>query len=97
MLTSRFLHLAALCVSAAMMILPLSVDNLLIDIASSYHEFSEIQTNFSDIKPLKVLKHSTTHVGLRITDQWPALYCYFDNLTITEWSTDDCALRHFTP
>ena len=60
-------HLAALCASVAMKKLPFSVDNLLIDIfyhfkhsAKQCHEFSEIQADFSDIKPLKVLKHSTT-------------------------------------
>lgn len=55
-------HLAALCASATLKKLPVSVDELLIDIfyhfkhsAERWHEFREMQKEFSDIKPLRVL------------------------------------------
>ena len=86
-------HLAALCASAALKKLPVSVDELLIDIfyhfkhsAKRWHEFNEIQEEFSDIKPLRELKHCTTRwLSLercvkRLIEQWPALHCYFDQL-----------------
>ena len=84
-------HLAALCAVAALKKLPVSVDDLLIDIA--YHfkysakrwtEYQEIQGDFSEIQPLRILKHCTTKwLSLdrcikRVIDQWPALHAYFD-------------------
>ena len=84
-------HLAALCAVAALKKMPISVDDLLIDIA--YHfkysakrwtEYQQIQGEFSEIQPLKILKHCTTRwLSLercikRVIDQWPALYAYFD-------------------
>ena len=60
-------HLAALCATAGLQKLPVSVDNLLIDIfyhfkhsAKRWTEYSEIEADFADIKPLKFLKHCTT-------------------------------------
>lgn len=60
-------HLAALCAAAALKKLPVSVDKLLIDIfyhfkhsAKRWSTFADIQAEFEDIKPLRVLKHSTT-------------------------------------
>jgi hypothetical protein len=83
-------HLAALCATAAIKTLPFSVDDLLIDIyyhfkhsAKKWSEFAEIRAEFSEIKPLKILKHLTTRwLSLqrcikRLLDQWPALYSYF--------------------
>jgi hypothetical protein len=84
-------HLAALCAVAALTKLPVSVDDFLIDI--SYHfkysakrwtEYAEIRDDFSEIQPLRILKHCTTRwLSLercikRVIDQWPALYAYFD-------------------
>ena len=84
-------HLAALCAVAALKKLPVSVDDLLIDIA--YHfkysakrwtEYEQIQREFSEIQPLKILKHCTTRwLSLercikRVIDQWPSLHAYFD-------------------
>ena len=61
-------HVAALCAAAAALKkLPVSVDNLLIDIyyhfkhsSKRWREFADIRAEFRDIKPLRVLKHSTT-------------------------------------
>ena len=74
-----------------------SVDNLLIDVfyhfkysAKRWEEFHEIRSEFEDIKPLRVLKHSTTRwLSLlrclhRLLAQWPALYAYFDQLAEEE-------------
>ena len=84
-------HLAALCAVAGLKKLPVSVDDLLIDIA--YHfkysakrwtEYEQIQIEFREIQPLKILKHCTTRwLSLercikRVIDQWPALLAYFD-------------------
>ena len=84
-------HLAALCAAAALKKLPVSIDELLIDIfyhfkhsAKKYSEFTDIQAEFEDIKPLRILKHCTTRwLSLqccvkRLIEQWPALYAYFD-------------------
>ena len=94
-------HLANLCSAAALKTLPISVDNLLIDIfyhfkysAKRWEEFSEIQSEFEDIKPLRALKHSTTRwLSLlrclkRLLHQWPALHSYFDRLAEVERSND---------
>ena len=58
-------HLAALCATAAIKKLLVSVDDILIDIfyyfkhsSKRWSEFADITAEFSDIKPLKVLKHS---------------------------------------
>ena len=84
-------HLAALCATAGLKRLPVSIDTILIDI--SYHfkysakrwaEYAEIEAEFDDIKPLKILKHCTTRwLSLErcvkcLIDKWPALYSYFD-------------------
>ena len=84
-------HLAALCAVAGLKKLPVSLDDLLIDIA--YHfkysakrwtEYQEIRSEFSEIQPLRILKHCTTRwLSLercvkRVIDQWPALHAYFD-------------------
>ena len=60
-------HLAALCAVAALKKLPVSLDELLIDIyyhfkhsAKRCSEYAEIQAEFSEIKPLRILKHCTT-------------------------------------
>ncbi len=90
-------HLGALCAVAALKKLPVSLDNLLIDIfyhfkhsSKRWHEFNEVQLEFSDIKPLRVLKHCTTRwLSLerclkRLLQQWPALHCYFDRAAESE-------------
>ena len=90
-------HLGALCAAAALKTLPVSLDELLIDIfyhfkhsSKRWHEFNEIQHEFNDIKPLRVLKHSTTRwLSLerclkRLIEQWPALNCYFDRTAESE-------------
>ena len=84
-------HLAALCAVAALKKLPLSVDDFLVDIfyhfkysAECWTEYDEIQSEFSEIRPMKLLKHCTTswlsleHCIKRVIDQWPALFAYFD-------------------
>lgn len=84
-------HLAALCAAAALKKLPVSTDDLLIDIyyhfkhsAKRWSEYGEILAEFSEIKPLRILKHCTTRwLSLErcirsLIDQWPALYAYFD-------------------
>ena len=59
-----------------------------------WHEFNEIQIEFNDIKPLRILKHSTTRwLSLerclkRLIEQWPALYCYFDRTAESEPGND---------
>ena len=90
-------HLAALCAAAALKKLPVSIDELLIDIfyhfkhsSKRYSEFSAIREEFSDIAPLRILKHCTTRwLSLercvkRLLDQWPALYAYFDKEAETD-------------
>ena len=78
-----------------------SIDDLLIDVyyhfkhsAKKWSEFAEIRAEFDEIKPLKILKHSTTRwLSLqrcikRLPDQWPALYSYFDRQTDIEPTSD---------
>ena len=90
-------HLGALCAAAALKKLPVSLDDLLVDIfyhfkhsSKRWHEFNEIQVEFSEVKPLRVLKHCTTRwLSLerclkRLLDQWPALHCYFDRTAESE-------------
>ena len=87
-------HLAALCAAAALKVLPLSIDQLLIDIY--YHfknsskrceEFSIVLKDFDGIAPARVLKHcSTRWLSLeravnRLLQLWPALYAYFNRET----------------
>ena len=84
-------HLAALCAAAGLKALPVSIYNLLIDIfyhfkhsSKRVHEFEEVLADFSDIAPMKVLKHCTTrwltldHAVQRLIAMWPALHAYFD-------------------
>ena len=92
------------CVAAGLKKLPVSLDELLIDIfyhfkhsSKRWHEFNEIKVEFSNMKPLKVLKHCTTPwVSLerclkRLIEQWPALFCYF--VKVAESEKDDHARR----
>ena len=78
----------------------MSIDDLLIDIyyhfkhsAKRYTEFITIHEGFSDILPLRVLKHCTTRwLSLercvrRMLDQWSALYAYFDREAENDRST----------
>ena len=72
--------------------LPISIDELLIDIcyhfkhsSKRYSEFTAIREEFSDLAPLRIiLKHCTTRwLSLeccvkRLLNQWPALHAYFD-------------------
>ena len=94
-------HLAALCASAALKKLPVSIDNLLIDIfyhfkhsAKRWSEFATIQAEFSDIKPLRVLKHCTTRwLSLercikRLLELWLVLLAYFDRQVDIETASD---------
>ena len=94
-------HLANLCSAAALKTLPISIDNLLIDVfyhfkysAKRWEQFSEIQAEFEDVRPLRVLKHSTTRwLSLlcclkRLLDQWPALHSYFNRQAEVEPSND---------
>ena len=60
-------HLAYLCAVSALKTFPVSVDSLIIDVfyhfkysAKIWEGFSEIQAEFEDIKPLRVLKHSNS-------------------------------------
>ena len=84
-------HLAALYAATGLKKLPLSIDDLLIDVY--YHfknsskrceEFSIILQEFDGIAPVRVLKHcSTRWLSLeraikRLLILWPALYTYFD-------------------
>ena len=98
-------HLSNLCAVAALKTLPVSVDDLLIDVfyhfkhsSKRWKEFSEIQDEFEDIGSLRVLKHSTTRwLSLlrclkRLLQQWPALHSYFDRQADKE-SGDDRVQR----
>ena len=89
-------HFGALCAAAAIKKLPVSLNDLLIDIfyhfkhsSKRWHEFNEIQREFSNVKPLRVLKHCTTRwLSLerclkRMIQQWPALHCYIDRIVET--------------
>ena len=80
-----------MCAASALIKLPVSIDELLIDIyyhfkhsSKRYSEFSAIREEFSDIVPLWILKHCTTRwLNLErcvkpLLDQWPALHAYFD-------------------
>ena len=84
-------HLAALCAVSGLKKLPVSIDNLLIDIfyhfkhsPQRWSEFAEIQKDFDEIAPLKVLKHcSTRWLSLercvkRLIYQWQPILTYFD-------------------
>ena len=60
-------YLHALCAATGLKALPVSIDNLLIDIFYNFkhsskrvHEFEEVLADFSDIAPMTVLKHCTT-------------------------------------
>ena len=77
---------AALCATAGLKKLPLSIDDLLIDVY--YHfknsskrceEFSIILQEFDGIAPVRVLKHcwlSLERAIKRLLILWPALYTY---------------------
>ena len=84
-------HLSALAAAAGLKTLPLSMDNLLIDIyyhfkhsSKRWQEFADVLKDFEDIIPLRVLKHCTTRwLSLqraikRLIELWPALHAYFD-------------------
>ena len=84
-------HLAALCAAAGLKQLPLSIDDLLVDIfyhfkhSSKRHaEFSLVLKDFDGIAPVRVLKHcSTRWLSLeravnRLLLLWPALFAYFN-------------------
>ena len=64
-------HLSALCCSAALKNNPVSLDNLFIDryyylkhSAKRWHMFNKLQSEFSNARPLSVLKHCTTYCQL---------------------------------
>lgn len=66
-------HLAALCAAAALKKLPVSIDELLIDIfyhfkhsAKKYSEFTDIQAEFEDIKPLRIFE-TLYHTVVKLT------------------------------
>ena len=95
-------HLAALCATAALKKLPVSIDGLLIDVY--YHfkhsskrceEFVVVLQDFDGIGPLFVIKHcSTRWLSLekavkRLVTLWPALQAYFDR----ERATNERARR----
>ena len=84
-------HLAALCATAALKKLPVSIDGLLINIY--YHfkhsskrceEFAVVLQDFEGIAPLSVIKHSSSRwlslekAVRRLITLWPALLAYFD-------------------
>ena len=84
-------HLAALCAASGLKALPLSVDDLLIDIyyhfkhsSKRWQEFADVLKDFEDIVPMRVLKHCTTRwlslerAVKRLVQLWPALHAYFD-------------------
>ena len=63
-------HLAALCAAAGLKTLPVSIDNLLIDVfyhfkhsSKKVHEFEEIVRDFEDIAPMRVLKQRSSQGG----------------------------------
>ena len=83
-------HLAALCAAAGLKVLPLSIDDLLIDIYHFKHsskrcaEFGMVLKDFAGIAPVRVFKHCLTRwLSLeralsRLLLLWPALFAYFD-------------------
>uniref|UniRef100_H3A7F3 HAT C-terminal dimerisation domain-containing protein n=1 Tax=Latimeria chalumnae TaxID=7897 RepID=H3A7F3_LATCH len=84
-------HLANLTVGAALKTFLLPVEDLLVDIYHNFHhsakrkeEYKEFQ-KFTNIDPLKILKHCLTRwlslqkcIG-RTLQQWPALQAYFNS------------------
>ena len=74
-------HLGTLCAAAAIKKLPVSLDYLVIDIfyhfkhsSKRWHEFNEIQLEFSNVKPLRVLcpdviKSTEDITSIAFTDQ----------------------------
>ena len=86
-------HLAALGAAAGLKVLPISIDQLLIDIfyhfkhsSKRWQEFADVLEDFEDIAPMRILKHCTTRwlslqrATSRLLDLWPALESYFDRL-----------------
>lgn len=84
-------HLAALCAAGGLKKLPVSIDDLLIDIyyhfkhsSKRYEEFAIVLKDFDGIAPVRVLKHcSTRWLSLeravnRLLLLWPALFAYFN-------------------
>ena len=78
-------HLAALCAAASLKKLPLSIDDLLIDVYYHFRnsskrceEFSIILQEFDGIAPARVLKHCPTRWLKRLLILWPSIYTYFD-------------------
>lgn len=83
-------HLANLCVKAGIKVLPVDVDDFLVDLfyffnksAKRMEEFREFQ-EFTGTTELKIVKHCQTRwLSLersvkRVLVQWDALYAYFD-------------------
>lgn len=82
-------HLANLCAKAGIELIPLPVEDLLIDVYFHFHhsakrkeEYKEF-LDFTNTDPLKILKHCSTRwlslkkcIG-RLLQQWPALKSYF--------------------
>lgn len=84
-------HLAALSAAAGLKVLPLSLDQLLIDIFYHFRhsskrcqEFADVLADFEGIAPVRVIKHCTTRwLSLEralncLILLWPALHAYFD-------------------
>ena len=91
-------HLANLCLLAGVKVLPVDVDDFLVDLfyffdksAKRREELSEFQ-EFTNTPQSKILKHVKTRwlslekVVKRVLQQWDALYGYFDRLSESDSS-----------
>ncbi|XP_052072307.1 uncharacterized protein LOC127710472 [Mytilus californianus] len=84
-------HLANLCAVAGVKALPVSIDDMLVDIYYHFHHSSKRKEqykeflDFCDVEPSKLLKHATTRwLSLetcvdRTLHHWPALTSYFNS------------------
>lgn len=84
-------HLANLCCKAGVKTIPYAIDEMLVDIFYHFHhsakrkeQYSEF-LEFTEVEPLKILKHSTTRwlslqkVVSRTLHHWDALSSYFNS------------------
>ena len=85
-------HLANLCAAAGLKCLPVTMDDIVIDVfyyfkhsTKHWEMFARVQQDFDGIQPVRVLKHSTTRwlsirrCLKRCLEQWDALYAFFDH------------------
>ncbi|XP_078315534.1 SCAN domain-containing protein 3-like [Crassostrea virginica] len=89
-------HLANLCCQAGVKTIPYPIDEMLVDIYYHFHNSSnrkELYTEFmefTEVEPLKILKHASTRwlslqkTVTRTLHHWPALSSYFSSHKLVE-------------